>query len=209
MRIPKPLLNLIESFQKLPGIGPKTAQRLTYYLLHVPQRELDDFAESLTSLKKDTILCSICKNVSESDPCPICLDINRDKKIILVVEQPLDVLAFERTGKYEGVYHVLHGQINPLENIGPDEIFIKNLFERLSNGESGIVDEIIIATNPTMEGDATAMYISKKLKAKSENLPAQAGLKVTRLGMGVPTGADLEYADETTLNQAIEGRRLM
>lgn len=203
MRIPKPLLNLIESFQKLPGIGPKTAQRLTYYLLHVPQRELDDFAENLSNLKKDTVLCSICKNVSESDPCPICLDVNRDTLTILVVEQPLDILAFEKTGKYKGVYHVLHGKISPLDNIGPDEIYIDHLFERLTNGEDGVVGEVIIATNPTMEGDATAMYISKKLKVKNEKL------KVTRLGMGIPTGADLEYADETTLTQAIEGRRLM
>lgn len=201
MKIPKPIVNLIESFQKLPGIGPKTAQRLTYYLLHVPQGELTEFADALENLKKDTTLCSVCKNVSQSDPCPICLDKSRDASVIMVVEQPLDILAFERTGKFNGLYHVLHGSINPLENIGPDEIFINELFERLQNGEGESVEEIIIATNPTMEGDATAMYIDKKLKAKNEKL------KVTRLGMGVPTGADLEYADQNTLTQALEGRK--
>jgi len=204
VRIAKPLSRLIEAFEKLPGIGPKTAQRLSYYLLHVPQSELDNFAESLSRLRKDTVLCSICKNVSEADPCPICSNQSRDGSVILVVEQPLDILAFERMGKYAGLYHVLHGAISPLDNIGPDEIFINDLFERLTNGEGGIVKEIIIATNPTMEGDATAMYISKKLK-KMEigNLK----LKITRLGMGVPTGADLEYADGATLREAIEGRR--
>ena len=133
MRIAKPLSRLIEAFEKLPGIGPKTAQRLSYYLLHVPQSELDNFAESLSRLKKDTVLCSICKNVSEADPCPICSDASRDDSIILVVEQPLDILAFERMGKYIGLYHVLHGAISPLDNIGPDEIFIDQLFERLAN----------------------------------------------------------------------------
>lgn len=201
MKIPRPIINLIESFQKLPGIGPKTAQRLTYYLLHVPQAELSEFAEALENLKRDTTLCSICKNVSQSDPCPICLDKGRDGSVIMVVEQPLDILAFERTGKFNGLYHVLHGSINPLDNIGPDEIFINDLFERMKNGDREIVKEIIIATNPTMEGDATAMYLSKKLKAKNEKV------KVSRLGMGVPTGADLEYADQNTLTQALEGRK--
>jgi recombination protein RecR len=201
LKIPKSLLSLIESFQKLPGIGPKTAQRLSYYLLHVPQGELDEFADALSKLKKETVLCSVCKNVSESDPCTVCSDASRDDKQIMVVEQPLDILAFERTGKYIGLYHVLHGAINPLENIGPDEIYIKDLISRIgSDGESRI-EEIIIATNPTMEGDATAMYLKKKLKTQSSKL------NISRLGMGVPTGADLEYADETTLVQALEGRR--
>jgi len=202
MRIAKPLLRLIEAFQRLPGIGPKTAQRLAYYLLHVPQSELEEFAESLSSLKKETVLCSICKNVSEADPCPICSDEGRDETAIMVVEQPLDVIAIERTGKFKGFYQVLHGAINPLENIGPDEIYISDFLDRLNNGNSEVT-EIIIATNPTMEGDATAMYISKKLKTQDKKL------KITRLGMGMPTGADLEYADETTLKEAIEGRRRM
>ncbi|KKT67525.1 MAG: Recombination protein RecR [Candidatus Woesebacteria bacterium GW2011_GWC2_45_9] len=197
MRIAKPLARLIEAFHKLPGIGPKTAQRLTYYLLHVPQSELEAFADSLSNLKKDTVFCSTCKNVNEIDPCPICSDSTRDSSIILVVEQPLDILAFEKTSKFRGLYHVLHGSISPLENIGPDELYIEELIRRVKKG----IKEIIIATNPTMEGEATAMYLLKKLKAKSPKL------KITRLGMGVPTGADLEYADETTLISAIQGRR--
>ena len=201
MRIPKAIQNLIESFHKLPGIGPKTAQRLAFYLLHVPQSELDSFAESLSYLKKNTVLCSICKNVSEKDPCPVCSDSVRDKSVIMVVEQPLDLLAIERTSKYNGLYHVLHGAVNPLDNIGPDEIFTKELIERISEGQ---IEEVIIATNPTMEGDATAMYLAKKIKEVSTNGKTP---EVTRLGMGIPTGADLEYADEVTLREAIEGRR--
>jgi len=210
MKIAKPLQRLIESFEKLPGIGPKTAQRLSYYLLHVPQGELEDFAGSLSNLKKDTVLCSICRNVGETDPCDICRDVSRDQSVIMVVEQPLDIFALEKTGRFNGLYHVLHGAINPLDNIGPDELYIEDLFRRVkparnaSHSDAGggqEVKEIIIATNPTMEGDATAMYISKKLKGERQEL------KVSRLGMGVPTGADLEYADETTLRQAIEGRR--
>jgi recombination protein RecR len=206
MKIPRVINNLIDSFQKLPGIGPKSAQRLSFYLLHVPQTELDSFSDALSNLKKNTILCSICKNVGESDPCDVCSDSGRDKSVVLVVEQPLDVLAFEKTGKYKGLYHVLHGAINPLENIGPDEIFINELVKRVEGWRRGRKDEdkdleVIIATNPTMEGDATAMYINKKLKVINKNL------KVTRLGMGIPTGADLEYADEVTLREAIDGRR--
>jgi len=200
MRIAKPIAALIESFQKLPGVGPKSAQRLTYYLLHVPQIQLDEFAESLGRLKKDTVLCTNCKNVSEIDPCPICSDMSRDKSQVLVVEQPLDVLAFEKTNKFKGVYHVLHGAINPLENIGPDEIYIQALLTRIADKESEI-DEIIIATNPTMEGGATSIFLLKQIK----NLNPK--IRVSRLGMGIPTGADLEYADEVTLTQALEGRR--
>lgn len=201
MKIPKPVAALIESFQKLPGIGPKTSQRLTYYLLHVPQADLDSFSEALSHLKKDTVLCSVCKNVSEVDPCPICSDKGRDISMILVVEQPLDILAFEKTGKYSGLYHVLHGAINPLENIGPDEIYIDDLLKRLIKKKA---TEVIIATNPTMEGEATAMYLKKKIHETGNGI---SHVKVTRLGMGIPTGADLEYADETTLTQAIIGRR--
>lgn len=203
MKIPRALNDLIESFQRLPGIGPKSAQRLSYYLLHVPESQLSEFAKNLVDLKKNTVLCSVCKNVSESDPCSICLDANREKETVMVVEQPLDVLAIERTGKFKGVYHVLHGAINPLDNIGPDEIFIKELIGRVGTNGSSKIKEVIIATNPTMEGDATAMYLSKKIKE------ANPKVKVSRLGMGIPTGADLEYADETTLTQAIEGRRVM
>lgn len=209
MRIAKAITSLTESFEKLPGIGPKSAQRLTYYLLHVPQTQLDEFSNNLTRLKKDTVLCSICKNVAESDPCNICSDSSRDRTVCLVAENPLDVIAFERSGRYKGLYHVLHGAINPLENIGPDEIFIQALLERITNkqslplrdNQSSIINEIIIATNPTMEGEATSMYLTKQLKIKNLEL------KITRLGMGIPTGADLEYADDTTLTQALEGRR--
>ncbi len=201
MRIPKPVASLIESFQKLPGIGPRTAQRLTYYLLHVPQTELDSFSDALRHLKKDTVFCSTCKNISEKDPCPICDDKTRDFSCLLVVEQPLDILAFEKTGKYNGLYHVLHGAISPLENIGPDEIYIQDLLERLKKEK---ILEVIIATNPTMEGEATAIYLKKKIQELGNGTKYT---KVTRLGMGIPTGADLEYADETTLTQAILGRR--
>ncbi len=196
MNLPRPIRKLIESFEKLPGIGPKTAQRLTFYLLHVPQAQLESFAEALETLKKNTVLCSICLNVSDRDPCPICSNQNRDKSIICVAEQPLDVLALEKTGDYKGVYHVLHGAISPLNNIGPDELHIRELLPRLKNGE---VKEVILATNPNMEGEATAMYIAKLIK------PLE--IKVTRLAHGLPVGADLEYADEITLSRAIEGRR--
>src|SRR3990167_4123548 len=156
MKVARPILALVEAFQKLPSIGPKSAQRLTYYLLHVPQSQLDDFAEALARLKKDTVLCSVCRNVSEADPCPICSDSSRDQSTLLVVEQPLDVLAFEKTGRFKGLYHVLHGAINPLENIGPDELYLEDLIKRVkgSDGEThsakaSRVKEIIIATNPT------------------------------------------------------------
>lgn len=199
MRIPKAIQRLIESFEKLPGIGPKTAQRLTFYLLHVPQDELESFAESLVNLKKSTILCSVCKNVGEADPCSVCSDPSRDKSLIMVVEQPLDLLAIERTRRYRGVYHVLHGAISPMDNIGPEEIFISQLVSRVKMTEDDT--EIILATNPTMEGQATAMYIKKQLEEVGREIT------ITRLGVGIPTGADLEYADENTLTQAIEGRR--
>lgn len=206
MRIPKTIQNLIESFERLPGIGPKTAQRLTFYLLHVPQGELDKFALALQNLKKQTVLCSACFAVGESDPCDICADEKRDKSIICVVEEPLDVLSLERSGKYNGVYHVLHGRIDPLNNIGPDEIYIRQLLERVKAASAngfGEPKEIILATNPTMEGEATAMYIAKRLREQSLNK-----LKVTRIGRGLPVGADLEYADEVTLKNALEGRQI-
>lgn len=207
MNIPRPIKKLIESFEKLPGVGPKSAQRLTFYLLHVPQQDLDDFAVALSGLKKNTVLCSICLNVAEKDPCPICNDPRRDKSTICVVEQPLDILALEKAGSFKGIYHVLHGAISPLNNIGPDEIKIGELITRLRNG-SGEVKELILATNPNMEGEATAIYIKNQLKIVNCPPAGEAGkLKITRLGQGLPTGADLEYADETTLTRALEGRR--
>lgn len=197
MKIPKAIQATIESFEKLPGIGPKSAQRLTFYLLHVPQYELDKFSQSLTNLKTGTKICSICFTVGESDPCEICSDTSRDQSLICVVEEPLDVLAFERSGKYKGVYHVLHGRIDPLNNIGPEEIYIQQLLDRARSSE---ISEVVLATNPTMEGEATAMYIDKQLKSISPNL------RITRIGRGLPIGADIEYADEVTLQRAMEGR---
>lgn len=220
MRIPKNIQNLIESFEKLPGIGPKTAERLTFYLLHVPQAELDKFATSLVELKSKSVICSVCFSVGESDPCEICTDYRRDQSVICVVEEPLDVLALEKSGKYQGVYHVLHGRIDPLNSIGPDEIYIDQLFQRVkksSNGHS--ITEVIIATNPTMEGEATAMYIHSKLRnlhstshstVSSDRIGSgqeNSKLKITRIGRGLPVGSDLEYADEVTLQNAMEGRR--
>lgn len=202
MKISKPLADLIESFEKLPGIGPKTAERLTFYMLRVPQTEIQFFADSLTNLKKMTKVCHICKNVSESDPCIICTDEKRDQSKILVLEEPFDILVFERGGKYNGLYHVLHGAINPLDNIGPDELYIDDLIKRAKQGNGHTVKEIIIATNPTMEGEATAMYLNNKLKELN-----RTDLSITRLGMGIPTGADLGYADDMTLTQALAGRR--
>lgn len=206
MKIPKAVQNLIESFERLPGIGPKSAQRLTFYLLHVPQGELDKFSESVVNLKKNTVLCSVCYSVGESDPCSICSDEKRDHSTICVVEEPLDVLSLERGGRYQGVYHVLHGRIDPLNSIGPDEIYIGKLFDRIKkpNGHGG-VSEIILATNPTMEGEATAMYIAKQLTTHNSQLTKK--VKVTRIGRGLPVGADLEYADEITLQRAMEGRQ--
>lgn len=197
--LPKALSRLIESFEKLPGIGPKTATRLAFYLLHVPTEELERFADHLRALKTSTVLCSLCKNVAEGDPCSICSDPSRDPSIVCVVESPTDVLSIEKTGKYKGLYHVLHGAIDPLNNIGPDEIYIADLMKRLTSHVSHIT-EVILATNPNMEGEATAMYITKQLKIQTLNL------KITRLAHGLPMGADIEYADEVTLSRALEGR---
>ncbi|MBI3956175.1 recombination protein RecR [Candidatus Gottesmanbacteria bacterium] len=202
--LPKALSRLIESFEKLPGIGPKTATRLAFYLLHVPEEELERFAENLRALKTSTVLCSLCKNVAEGDPCGICSDPSRDQSVVCVVEQPTDVLSFEKTGKYKGLYHVLHGAIDPLNNIGPDEIYIADLLKRIKNQELRI-KEIILATNPNMEGEATAMYIQKQLSVISHQ--SSVKLRITRLAHGLPMGADIEYADEVTLSRALEGRR--
>ena len=181
-RIPKSVQDLIEAFERLPGIGPKTAQRLTYYLLHAPIEEAKALADAAMGMKENTRICSICFNIGEEDPCQICSD-------------PLDVLALEKAN-FKGLYHVLHGVISPLENIGPSEIRIKELLPRLKDG---IVKEIILATNPTMEGEATAMYIQR--------LISPLEVKVTRIARGLPVGSDLEYADETTLSRALEGRK--
>ena len=198
MKIPKAIEDLSVAFEKLPGVGPKTAQRLTFYLLHVPQYELDNFSKALSDLKKNTLVCSVCFTIGETDPCDICENTQRDHSIICVVEEPLDVLALEKNRKYNGVYHVLNGRIDPLNNIGPDEIFIPQLLKRLKEGG---ISEIILATNPTMEGEGTALYISKQIR--KEEIP----VKITRIGRGLPIGSDLEYADEVTLQKAMEGRQ--
>jgi recombination protein RecR len=203
MRVARAVTNLVEAFERLPGVGPKSAQRLTYYLLHVPQSELDKLADALKTLKTNTKECQICHNISETDPCDICSDPGRDKSVICVVEQPLDVLAFERGDGYTGVYHVLHGVIDPLHNIGPEEIKIDELMARLRQG-SGEVKEIILALDPNMEGEATCMYIQKRIKDEDTKV---SEVKLTRLAHGLPIGADIEYADEVTLSRALEGRR--
>ncbi len=199
MKIPKAISDLINQFERLPGIGPKTAQRLTFYLLHVPQPALEDFASSLANLKKNTVQCSICQNVAEADPCPICADPSRRRDLIMVVEHPLDVLVIERAGSFDGVYHVLHGILSPLDNIGPDDLYIKELFTRLRHGT---IREIILGLNPTMEAEATALYLKNQISRLTIN-----DLRLTRLGQGMPTGGDLQYADDSTLRQALEGRR--
>ena len=203
MRIAKAINNLTEAFERLPGIGPKSAQRLTYYLLHVPQSELVKFANAITNLKSGTVECSVCHNISETDPCDICSDRGRDNSIICVVEQPLDVLAIERGRGFAGKFHVLHGVIDPLHNIGPDEIRIDQLFRRIENDDVSEI-EIVLALNPNMEGEATALYIAREMKIKKFG---DKKVKLTRLASGLPMGADIEYADEVTLARALEGRR--
>lgn len=209
MKIPKAVQNLIEAFERLPGIGPKTAQRLTFYLLQVPEDEVEALADAVANLKIGTVICSVCKNVAEKDPCDICQDQARDRSVICVVESALDVLAIEKSGLYKGLYHVLGGALNPLENIGPEELFIGELLARLS-GRPGLSEgqafkEVILATNPTMEGEATAMYLKRMIGEMDKRITGE--IKITRIGHGLPIGAALEYADERTLGKALEGRR--
>jgi len=192
----QPVSRLIEELNKLPGIGPKSAQRLTYFLVRMPEKEARALAEAILDVKEKIILCSICHNISDSDPCLICRGEGRDKTKICVVEEPLDILALERTRGYKGLYHVLHGVISPMDGIGPDDLKIRELLKRIENGG---VEEIILATNPNLEGEATSMYIHRLL--------APLGVRVTRLARGLPVGADLEYADEVTLTRALEGRQ--
>ena len=199
--LPAAVEKLIEAFEKLPGIGPKTASRLAFYLLHVPQHELDAFAQSVHNIRLSTVICSRCCNVGETDPCVICTSPERNTKIICVVEQALDIVAIEKTGKYNGIYHVLGGAINPLANIGPDELTIDKLISRV---KSNTIDELILATNPDMEGEATAMYIRRELRSHPDLISTK--VKITRLAHGLPVGADIEYADEVTLGKALEGR---
>jgi len=196
--IPEPVTRLIEEFSRLPGIGPKTASRLTFYLLRAPTEQTMALGEAVRQLKERISFCEVCYNITETSPCPICRDEHRDRTQICVVEEPLDVLALERTRAYRGLYHVLHGAISPVEGIGPDELRIAELLGRLGVGK---INEVILATNPSLEGEATAMYLERQL--------APFKVRVTRLARGLPVGGDLEYADEITLARAIEGRQEM
>lgn len=192
----EPVSRLIQELNKLPGIGPKTAARLTYFMLRMPEAQARALAEAIIAVKERIVICSICQNVTDTDPCRFCRDQTRDIARICVVEEPLDVLALERTGKYKGLYHVLHGVISPLDGIGPDQLKIKELLSRLKDGT---VKEVILATNPNLEGEATEAYLQR--------LVAPLGIRVTGLARGLPAGGDLEYADDITLSRALEGRR--
>lgn len=195
MLYPSPIAKLIDSFTKLPGIGIKTATRLAFHTIGMSDEDVNDFAKNLLAAKRELTYCSVCGNLTDDDPCQICKDTNRDKSIILVVEESKDVSAMEKIQEYRGLYHVLHGLISPLNGVGPDDINLKTLLNRLMDG---VVEEVLIATNATADGEATAMYISRVLKP--------AGIKVTRLARGLAVGSDIEYADELTLLRAIENR---
>jgi recombination protein RecR len=197
--LPRSIQNLINEFSRLPGIGPKSASRLAFYLLKQPDMDLDSLASALSALKRGLMFCSVCHNMTETDPCKICSDPKRDHNILLVVEDALDVLAMDQIEDYSGTYHVLGGVISPLDGIGPDDLKIKELLKRLLVNDQA--KEVIIATNPSMEGEATAMYIAKELKN-----PIYNHVRPTRIGRGLPMGSDLEYADEYTLSKALEGR---
>ena len=193
--IPEPVTRLVEAFSRLPGVGPKTASRLTYYLLRASDDVSLGLAAALTNLKAQTQFCRVCFNITVDDPCPICRSRQRETESIAVVEEPLDLMAIERTGVYKGRYHVLHGAISPVNGIGPDDLKIRELVKRVKDEQTL---EVIVATNPGMEGDATAMYLQRELAA--------TGVRITRLARGLPTGGDLEYVDSVTLMRALEGR---
>ncbi|OGK99294.1 MAG: recombination protein RecR [Candidatus Rokubacteria bacterium RIFCSPHIGHO2_12_FULL_73_22] len=193
---PEPVARLIEALQRLPGVGPKTAQRMTFFLLKRPVEEVRELAESLVAVKERIVYCGTCFNVTDQDPCRLCADPARDARVLCVVEEPNDLLAMERTGEFRGRYHVLLGALSPLDGIGPDDLKVRELLLRLEQGETA---EVILATNPNVEGEATALYLAKLLRP--------LGLRVTRIARGLPVGGDLEYADQVTLSKALEGRR--
>jgi recombination protein RecR len=195
MSLPPSLLRLVEELQRLPGIGPKGAQRLAFHILKTPRETTDRLINAVRDVKDLITYCSVCNNITDVDPCSFCSNPDRDHRTICVVEEPPNVAAIEKTREFKGVYHVLMGALSPLQGIGPDDLKIKSLLARLSNG----VGEVILATNPNVEGEATAIYLARLLKP--------LGVKVTRIAMGVPVGSDLEYADEVTMNKAMEGRR--
>jgi recombination protein RecR len=193
--LPEPLIRLVEELQRLPGIGPKGAQRLAFHILKTPREDADRLADAVRNVKERVTYCSVCNNITDADPCAYCSSVTRDPKVICVVEEPQNVAAIEKTREFKGTYHVLMGALSPLQGIGPDDLKIKGLLSRVNNG----VTEIILATNPNVEGEATAIYLARLLKP--------LGVKVTRIAMGVPVGSDLEYADEVTMHKALEGRR--
>jgi recombination protein RecR len=195
MSLPDPLVRLIEELQRLPGIGPKGAQRLAFHILKTPREEADRLADAVREVKERVTYCSICNNITDADPCVFCRSDTRDRHVICVVEEPQNVAGVEKTREFKGLYHVLMGAISPLQGIGPDDLKIKGLLDRISDG----VAEVILATNPNVEGEATAIYLARLLKP--------LGVRVTRIAMGVPVGSDLEYADEITMHKAMEGRR--
>ena len=191
-----PVQRLIDEFNRLPGIGPKSAQRLTYHLIRMPVQQAESLASAISSMKNQIILCSVCFNITDTDPCDICLNNSRERSKLCVVEQPLDVVALERPSSFDGLYHVLHGSISPINGIGPEDLKIRELLERMRT-ES--FDEIILAMNPNLEGEATSMYINR--------LIGDLGARITRPARGLPVGGDLEYADDATLGRALEGRQ--
>ena len=195
MPLPDPLIRLIEELQRLPGIGPKGAQRLAFHILKTPREQVERLADALRDVKEQVTYCSVCNNITDADPCTYCSNADRNHHVICVVEEPQNVGAVERTREFKGVYHVLMGALSPLQGIGPDDLKIKGLLSRIGDG----VTEVILATNPNVEGEATAIYLARLLKP--------LGVKVTRIAMGVPVGSDLEYADEVTMHKAMEGRR--
>ena len=195
MSLPDPLIRLIEELQRLPGIGPKGAQRLAFHILRTPREQADRLVDAVRDVKERVTYCSICNNITDADPCAFCRNSARNHHVICVVEEPQNVTAIERTREFKGVYHVLMGALSPLQGIGPDDLKIKGLLARLQNG----VSEVILATNPNVDGEATAIYLARLLKP--------LGVKVTRIAVGVPVGSDLEYADEVTMHKALEGRR--
>ena len=198
----EPVAKLIEAFNRLPGIGPKTAQRLTYHLLRAPDAEARALASALVAVREEVVFCERCFNISDAPLCPICRDGGRDQVRLCVVEEPLDVLALERTGEFRGVYHVLHGAISPIDGVGPDRLRIRELLDRVDEAAASTpFAEVILATNPTLEGEATAMYLDERLAGKVGS--------VTRIARGIPVGGDLEYADEVTLIRALQGRRAL
>ncbi|EAF2178992.1 recombination protein RecR [Listeria monocytogenes] len=196
MHYPEPIMKLIDSFMKLPGIGPKSAARLAFYVLDMKEDDVLDFAKALVDAKRNLSFCSVCGHITDKDPCYICADTSRDRSVICVVQESKDVIAMEKMRDFHGLYHVLHGTISPMDGIGPEDINIPDLLKRL---QDDTIEEVILATNPNVEGEATAMYISRLLKP--------SGIKVTRIAHGLPVGGDLEYADEVTLSKAMEGRR--